>query len=81
MAGRPISNRRRCAGPSVPALINKGVVVSFQVSSRDFRLGSEAHKALLCRTLLDTHDPYRPAVIDWPKLDLDTRNRIVSLPA
>ena len=33
------------------------------------RIGSEAHKALFCRTLLDTHDPYKPAVIDWPKLD------------
>ncbi len=44
------------------------------------RLGSEAHKRLFCRTLLDTHDPYRPALIDWPRLDEDTRQRIVSLP-
>jgi hypothetical protein len=44
------------------------------------RLGGEAHKALFCRTLLDTHDPYRPAIIDWPKLDDETRGRIVSLP-
>jgi hypothetical protein len=29
---------------------------------------------------LDTHDPYRPAVIDWPKLDDETRNKVVSLP-
>jgi len=43
-------------------------------------LGSDAHRRLFCRTLLDTHDPYRPAVIDWPKLDEDTRNKIVSLP-
>ena len=45
-----------------------------------FRLGSEAHKRLFCRTLLDTFDPYRPAVIDWPKLDAVTRDRIVNLP-
>ena len=44
------------------------------------RLGSEAHKRLFCRTLLDTHDPYRPALLDWPKLDEATRQRIVSLP-
>ena len=44
------------------------------------RLGSEAHKALFCNTLLTTHDPYKPAVIDWPKLDEVTRGRIVSLP-
>ncbi|HLZ79348.1 MAG TPA: ferritin-like domain-containing protein [Sphingomonas sp.] len=43
-------------------------------------LGSEAHLRLLCRTLLDTHDPYRPALIQWPVLDEQTRGRIVSLP-
>jgi hypothetical protein len=43
-------------------------------------LGSEAHKALFCRTLLETHDPYRPALIDWPVLEPDTRDKIVSLP-
>ena len=32
------------------------------------RLGSDAHKTLFCRTLLDTFDPYKPAVIDWPAL-------------
>jgi hypothetical protein len=44
------------------------------------RLGSEEHKILLCRTLLDTFNPYKPAVIDWPKLDSETRDRLVSLP-
>ncbi len=44
------------------------------------KLGSEAHKALFCNALLETHDPYKPAVIDWPKLDEETRGRIVSLP-
>jgi hypothetical protein len=44
------------------------------------RLGSEEHKILFCRTLLDTFDPYKPAVIDWPKLDSETRDRLVSLP-
>jgi len=44
------------------------------------RFGSDAHKALFCRTLLDTHDPYKPAVIDWPKLEADARDRLVGLP-
>jgi len=44
------------------------------------RLGSDAHKTLFCRTLLDTFDPYKPAVIDWPKLDSQARDRLVSLP-
>ncbi len=30
--------------------------------------------------LLDTHNPYKPAVIDWPKLDDEARDRLVSLP-
>jgi hypothetical protein len=44
------------------------------------RRGSEAHKVLFCRTLLDTFDPYKPAVIDWPELDAETRDRLVKLP-
>ncbi len=43
-------------------------------------LGSDAHKTLFCRTLLDTHDPYRPAMLDWPVLDDATRSKIVGLP-
>lgn len=43
-------------------------------------LGSPEHKTLFCRTMLDTHDPYRPALIDWPVLEPETRNKIVSLP-
>jgi hypothetical protein len=43
-------------------------------------LGSEAHKQLFCRTLLDTHDPYKPEVLDWPLLEERTRDRITSLP-
>jgi hypothetical protein len=44
------------------------------------RLGSEEHKSLFCRTLLDTFNPYKPAVIDWPKLDSTALDRLVSLP-
>ena len=44
------------------------------------RYGSDEHKRLFCKTLLDTFNPYKPAVIDWPKLDQETENRITSLP-
>ena len=63
--------------------------MQFATSARDFdapdprdpiQFGSEAHKALFSRALLDTHDPYRPALIDWPKLAPETRDKIVSLP-
>ena len=44
------------------------------------RVGSDAHRVLFCRTLLDTFNPYKPAVIDWPRLDEAARGRLVSLP-
>jgi hypothetical protein len=44
------------------------------------RPGSEAHKIAFCRMLLDTHNPYKPAVIEWPPLDTPARDRLVSLP-
>ena len=44
------------------------------------RFGSDAHRNLFSRTLLDTFDPYRPALIDWPKLEPDALNRVTSLP-
>jgi hypothetical protein len=44
------------------------------------RLGSPDHLLLMSRMLLDTHDPYRPAVIDWPVLEPEVRDKIVSLP-
>jgi hypothetical protein len=46
----------------------------------DIRPGSDEHKAAFCRMLLDTHNPYKPAVIDWPRLDATARDRLVALP-
>ena len=48
--------------------------------ARRLRLGSDAHRTLFCRTLLDTFNPYRPAVIDWPALEPSERERLISLP-
>ncbi len=42
--------------------------------------GSDAHKTAFCRMLLDTHNPYKPSIIDWPPLDPDARGRLASLP-
>ena len=44
------------------------------------RIGSDEHRKMFCRMLLDTHDPYRPAVLDWPKLEPDALRRLTSLP-
>ncbi len=44
------------------------------------KVGSQAHKRLFCRMLLDTHNPYKPAVMVWPQLSPDVLQRITSLP-
>jgi hypothetical protein len=44
------------------------------------RIGSDQHKVLFSRLLLETFNPYKPAVIDWPKLEPEARDRLVSLP-
>lgn len=43
-------------------------------------IGSDAHKQMFCRMLLDTHNPYKPAVMDWPTLPADALRRLTSLP-
>jgi hypothetical protein len=42
--------------------------------------GSESHKTAFCRMLLDTHNRYKPSVIDWPVLEPEARERLVGLP-
>lgn len=42
--------------------------------------GSEEHKREMCRMFRETFNPYRPSVLDWPKLDSEALARIVSLP-
>ena len=42
--------------------------------------GSEGHKAAFCHMLLDTHNPYKPSIIDWPALEPEAHCRLVSLP-
>ncbi|MDD2795682.1 ferritin family protein [Acidocella sp.] len=42
--------------------------------------GSEAHYQMMTRLLEETYNPYKPAVLDWPVLDAETKARITSLP-
>ncbi|HEX5280027.1 MAG TPA: ferritin-like domain-containing protein [Micropepsaceae bacterium] len=51
-----------------------------EIFDQPIPIGSDSHRKLFCRTLIETFDPYRPAVIDWPKLDDASRERLVSLP-
>lgn len=44
------------------------------------RYGDSTHFAMLTRILKETYNPYKPAVLDWPKLEPETLQRITSLP-
>jgi hypothetical protein len=69
-----------CASVNSPTINPESSRARQSLDDAPIRLGSEEHKILFCRTLLDTFNPYKPAVIDWPKLDPATRERLVSLP-
>ena len=42
--------------------------------------GTETHKRDVCRMFRETFNPYRPSVIDWPKLPAETVARLQALP-
>lgn len=44
------------------------------------RLGSPEHLQMFCEMLLQTHNPYKPAVMQWPALDPEALHRVTSLP-
>ncbi len=44
------------------------------------KYGDSTHFAMLTRILLDTYNPYKPAVLDWPKLEPETLARVTCLP-
>jgi hypothetical protein len=44
------------------------------------RIGSPGHLRMFCNMLLQTHNPYKPSVIDWPTLPPDALRRVTSLP-
>jgi hypothetical protein len=43
-------------------------------------IGSPQHLRLFTRMLLETHNPYKPAVMLWPHLEPDALARLTSLP-
>jgi hypothetical protein len=44
------------------------------------KTGSPEHLEMLTQLLGATYNPYKPAVLDWPVLEPDTKKRITSLP-
>jgi hypothetical protein len=82
-------SRERAAAPSDRLLdgetaVGEGAALATRVwrgaTARPVRIGSEEHKALYCRMLLETHNPYRPAAVAWPALDERARRQLRALP-
>jgi hypothetical protein len=48
--------------------------------SGPFLVGSDTHKRLFCHMLLETHNPYKPALVAWPELSREALGRLTSLP-
>ena len=44
------------------------------------RPGTPAHAHATARMFRDTFNPYKPTIIDWPKLEPEARDRLISLP-
>jgi hypothetical protein len=49
-------------------------------AKRSILIGSEAHKELFCRTLVESHERYEPQELPWPSLDDESLRRLRSLP-
>ena len=50
------------------------------MNSSGFRIGSEGHKELFCRSFIATHEAYDPAGLDWPVLDDISLARLRAVP-
>ena len=47
---------------------------------RPLRVGTDLHRKAACRMFHETFNPYKPSVIDWPRLDRAALERLTSLP-
>ncbi len=53
----------------------------WQWAGRDpLGVGSDSHRDAACRMFRETFNPYKPSIIDWPRLDPDALQRLASLP-
>jgi hypothetical protein len=48
--------------------------------SEPMPIGSPQHRDAACQMFHDTFNPYKPSIIEWPKLDPEALQRLTSLP-
>jgi hypothetical protein len=49
-------------------------------SAEALPIGSGLHRDAACRMFHDTFNPYKPSIIEWPKLEPEALQRLTSLP-
>jgi hypothetical protein len=70
----------RTASPSLIAAADDAARHWVAGEAGPIRLGSAVHKQVVCRMFRETFNPYKPSIIDWPKLSPEARDRLVNLP-
>ena len=79
----PVSPNQFVSAPDGTGLVppdRDASAFALPAPGQPIRWGSEAHRNLFSRALLDSFDAYKPALIDWPKLEPDALRRVTSLP-
>lgn len=79
----PLGLKLAEAPPATPALIeaaDKAARFWRGNESGPIAIGSAAHRTLACRMFRETFNPYKPSVIDWPRLTPEARDRLIGLP-
>lgn len=86
MARAPLEYARETLLAELLAMNSVGQIARYPVTSWTWdrpgpvKIGSDEHKNMFCRMLLDTFDPYKPAELDWPELSEDALARVTGLP-
>ena len=72
--------RSRPTDPAVTIAADRAARHWSSAEPGPLRLGSEAHKRATAQMFRETFNPYKPTIIDWPKLEAGERDRLTSLP-
>jgi hypothetical protein len=72
--------QRGHSDPETIALADRQARVWTSKVAGALRIGSPAHKAEVAKMFRETFNPYKPSIIDWPKLSAEELERLTSLP-
>jgi hypothetical protein len=68
------------AWPDVVAVADRKARYWTAAQTGPIAIGSDAHKQACAQMFRETFNPYKPSIIDWPKLTPEARDRLVNLP-